>query len=326
MDKQLVSVIIPVYNAEKYLAKTIESAMNQTHRPIEVIIVDDGSTDQSLKIALAYQSEQVKVLSQKNEGASAARNKGLSEAKGDFIQFLDADDLLSTDKIAEQVTLLLANPDKVAVSSTVHFADGKNPQEFKPSTYEQGFLIDTDPAHFLINLWGGYGANGSMVQPNAWLTPAHIIKKSGPWNEGLSLDDDGEYFCRIVINSKGVIKSKGLNYYRKYSIVNDSLSAAFKEKDLLSQIKSLRLRYQHISTHNQSINLKIAYLRSLHQLNFKLYPQYPGILKEITKAIKEVDYELSYKYEFATPKGKVLSNLIGWKQTKKIQLMLQKFR
>ena len=103
MDKQpLVSIIIPVYNAEKYLADSITSAVSQTWPNKEIIVVDDGSTDQSLKVAKGFESDVVSVFFCENKGASAARNFGLRLAKGGYIQFLDADDLLRHDNIEKQ--------------------------------------------------------------------------------------------------------------------------------------------------------------------------------------------------------------------------------
>src|SRR3954463_5077031 len=103
MDNPLVSIIIPVYNAEKYIAETINSAADQTWSNKEIIIIDDGSTDGSLAIAKRFANDQIKVFSQANKGASAARNRGLLEAKGKYVQFLDGDDLLMPNKIALQL-------------------------------------------------------------------------------------------------------------------------------------------------------------------------------------------------------------------------------
>lgn len=91
-----ISVIIPVYNLEKYIVNTIESVLSQTYRNIELIIIDDGSTDNSIQKCMYYSKfdERVKVLHQENKGVSAARNKGIDEANGDFICFVDGDDLI----------------------------------------------------------------------------------------------------------------------------------------------------------------------------------------------------------------------------------------
>ena len=96
-----VSVIIPVYNTEKYLRECLDSVVNQTLRDIEIICVDDGSTDNSLAILREYETKdsRIKVLTQENINAGAARNKGLSEATGEFLSFLDSDDFFEPDAI-----------------------------------------------------------------------------------------------------------------------------------------------------------------------------------------------------------------------------------
>ncbi|MEO1560685.1 MAG: glycosyltransferase family 2 protein, partial [Cyanobacteria bacterium J06632_19] len=86
----LVSILIPAYNSEEWISETIDSAIAQTWSNIEIIIVDDGSKDNTLAVAKKYASTKIKVISQPNKGASAARNRALQEAQGDFIQYLDA--------------------------------------------------------------------------------------------------------------------------------------------------------------------------------------------------------------------------------------------
>ena len=112
----LVSVILPVYNSAAYLERTINSVLEQTYSQLELIIIDDGSTDQSLDIVQQYLKEaNVKVLTQKNAGAAIARNTGLEQASGDYIQFIDAGDVISIDKIEKQVASLHGDFDKLAV-------------------------------------------------------------------------------------------------------------------------------------------------------------------------------------------------------------------
>jgi len=102
----LVSILIPAYNASKLLAATIRSAIGQTWKRKEIIVVDDGSTDQTLAVARRFEPEGVQVVSQKNQGAAAARNHAFQRSKGDYIQWLDSDDLLAPDKIERQLTTL----------------------------------------------------------------------------------------------------------------------------------------------------------------------------------------------------------------------------
>jgi glycosyltransferase involved in cell wall biosynthesis len=105
MDKDpLVSVIIPVYNGERYLAEAIESVLTQPYRPIEVMVVDDGSTDGSAEVVKRY-APTVQYVFQSHSGAGAARNQGINLAQGDFLAFLDADDLWVKDKLTRQMTV-----------------------------------------------------------------------------------------------------------------------------------------------------------------------------------------------------------------------------
>ena len=110
MARPLVSVIIPVYNGERYLAEAIESALAQTYRPIEVIVLDDGSTDGSGDVAKRFTSP-VRYYFQPNAGLGAARNKGISLALGSVFAFLDADDVWLEDKLTRQMAVLDDNPE-----------------------------------------------------------------------------------------------------------------------------------------------------------------------------------------------------------------------
>lgn len=102
----LVSILIPAFNAEEWIADTLRSAIAQSWPRKEIIVVDDGSTDQTLTVARQFESDSVRVVTQENQGAAAARNKAFSLSSGEYIQWLDADDLLAPDKIARQMEVL----------------------------------------------------------------------------------------------------------------------------------------------------------------------------------------------------------------------------
>ncbi|MCC2641102.1 MAG: hypothetical protein K0S45_1515 [Nitrospira sp.] len=104
-----VSVVIPTYNCAQFLGRTVDSALGQTYRDFEVIVVDDGSTDETQTLMQTY-GESIRYLYQKNQGASAARNVAVSRATGEFIAYLDADDMWSPEKLARQVEYLDAHP------------------------------------------------------------------------------------------------------------------------------------------------------------------------------------------------------------------------
>lgn len=118
MKESSVSVIIPVYNTEKYLDQAIQSVLGQTVQPDEIIIVDDGSTDNSLEVSRQF-LPRIKILTQKNKGAAAARNNGINHASGHYIAFLDADDLWIENKLEQQLKYLAGHPETAMVFGTV---------------------------------------------------------------------------------------------------------------------------------------------------------------------------------------------------------------
>src|ERR1700677_199622 len=106
MNTPLVSILIPAHNAQKCVAETIRSALAQTWSRKEIIVVDDGSTDHTLAVARRFESESVKIFASKNQGAAATRNYAFQFSQGEYIQYLDADDLLAPDKIERQLGAL----------------------------------------------------------------------------------------------------------------------------------------------------------------------------------------------------------------------------
>ncbi|MDB4902147.1 MAG: hypothetical protein JWQ63_1428 [Mucilaginibacter sp.] len=320
----LVSIIIPVYNSEKYLAECIESAIGQSWSNKEIIIVDDGSTDNSYNITQKYSGySYIKIIRQKNEGASAARNVGLNEASGDYIQFLDADDLLSKNKIESQINQLLNFTEHVALCGTVHFEDGTEPtkQDVKHEWFSQG---SDDPVDFLIKLYGGgiIGPNfGGMIQPNAWLTPKSLILKAGPWNEMRNPDDDGEFFCRVILSSKGIVYSAdAVNYYRKFS-TNDSLSGQKDRQASSNILKSTDLKVSHLLSHTNSWEAKLALSRLYYENALNFYPKYIDLSREAENKAKMIAPGYHHNNPYNSGIAKWLSKFIGWKAVSYLQYL-----
>ena len=121
MDNPLISIIIPVYNVEKYLAKCVESVINQTYKKIQIILIDDGSTDNSGKICddFKLKDNRIEVIHKKNGGLSDARNAGLKIVKGDYIGFIDSDDYIEKDMYETLLCLLIENNADISIVSFV---------------------------------------------------------------------------------------------------------------------------------------------------------------------------------------------------------------
>lgn len=129
---ELVSVILPVFNGEQFLAQALSSVLEQEHRPLEIVVVDDGSEDGSAELARRF--PETRVVSQKNAGPAAARNRGIREARGELIAFIDADDVWVPGRLAWQLETLKARPDVEMVMGAVGL-QLPNQEQPEPDSY-----------------------------------------------------------------------------------------------------------------------------------------------------------------------------------------------
>ena len=318
MSTPLVSVIIPSYNSEKYLAACIHAALAQTCRQTEIIVVDDGSIDDSLRIARGFESAKVKVIAQENGGAAAARNTGLRAANGKYIQFLDADDLISPDKIEAQLNCLNDSETQIAICRTAHFNDGEDPEN--GVQVDEWFYADqANPVDFLLKLYAGddtLPGYGGMVTIHSWLTPRNLIDKAGPWNEALSLDDDGEFFCRVVLASEGIkFAPQGVNYYRKF-ISGNTLSAQKSRKATESAIAAIDLKYQHLKAKTDDPLGDKIFAKPYWWTGVLAYPQFKTLSGYCIEKAKALGYT-GEKYVGGRA-GHLLAALLGWKMARRL--------
>ena len=176
--KPLVSILIPAYNAAEWIADTLESAVAQTWAHKEIIVVDDGSKDETLAIARRWVSRGVTVVPQQNAGAAAARNMALSLSRGDFIQWLDADDLLAPDKIARQMEAQQHHGPRTLLSAAWgRFMYRPSRAEFIPTP----LWADLPPVEWLIRKM----AQNLHMQTATWLVSRELTEAAGPWNTRL---------------------------------------------------------------------------------------------------------------------------------------------
>jgi glycosyltransferase involved in cell wall biosynthesis len=253
-----VSILIPVYNSEQYIAETLECAINQTWQDKEVIVVDDGSTDNSLGIAKEFECDTVKVYSQSNKGASSARNFGFSKSSGGMIQYLDADDLMSPNKIEEQMRIYLAGNevDNVITCNLLYF----NNNTITGLEFPSGSFIKTGysvPMELLLDILDC----PINTQTSIWLTPRHIIKKAGNWNEELTLNDDGEFFFRVIANTKIVSYCPSAVVFYRLPVAG--LSSLRDVKASESYIRTMIKARDQIFQYKMNYRAKIAYAKTL---------------------------------------------------------------
>lgn len=184
----MISVIIPTYNHARFLAQAIESALAQTLPPVELIVVDDGSTDETAQVLARY-AGRIRVIRQQNSGVAAARNAGAALAAGDYLAFLDADDVWLPRKLERQMARLRAEPELGLVHCGVEEIDEAGQRRGYRRDGLEGWLFE----EFLlfrrsILLGGGSGA----------LMPRAVFQAAGGFDERLSTSADWDLYCRIA--------------------------------------------------------------------------------------------------------------------------------
>lgn len=271
-----VSVIIPVYNAEKYIEATINSVLQQTYPKelIEIVIVNDGSTDNTSEILKRYE-KQYKIIHTENRGVSYARNIGLKNATGYFIQYLDSDDLLEYNKIEIQVSALIENEADVAYGNWQKFIEIDNSISIS-KTIERQIEGDEEIALFTY-FW---------CPPAAILYSRKIVEKIGPWKQWLPIIQDARYFLDAALHkAKFVYTDENVALYREDN--PNSLSKREREfaidclKNCVDILSIWRIKYGEKSPRANAICLCLLNVTTKFRNSSSLYYGYS--LKKLLK-------------------------------------------
>ena len=216
--RNMVSIVVPVYNVEKYIKRCIESILNQTYKNIQLILIDDGSTDASGEVCdqFAKIDGRIKVIHKKNEGVSSARNYGIESCNGEYLMFVDSDDALATDIVEKAVSLMNKTLADVAVFGYKKIYESGNNQEWLP---EKNLLLSGKTAvkKLLKNfsdLGGGY--------PNKMWRVSVFDGNIPLYNTKLFYFDDSEWMTRMLLKCKNVITLDTIGYL--YYIRDNSIT------------------------------------------------------------------------------------------------------
>ena len=243
MTQGLISVIVPCYNQGIYLKETIQSALASTYRPLEIIIINDGSTDHSLKIAkkLEVEHPEVRVLDQANAGVTKARNLGIAAAQGEYILPLDGDDLISKNYIEKGMAILTSRPEvKVVYCQAEKFSDSSRKSwKLKPFSLQQ---LAKDNMIFVSALFrkadalavGGFSEDMQLGRED-WEFWIKLLKNGG---EVVQLSEVG-FFYRLTPTSKRK-KTGGTNFKRARIAYLNAKHADFFERELNGPLRIQR--------------------------------------------------------------------------------------
>lgn len=311
-----VSVIIPTWNTGSFIRETLDSVLNQTFQDWEVLVVDNGSEDNTGEVVQSLGDPRIRWIPLgKNIGAGPGRQKGLELAKGRWIQYLDGDDVLGPRKIELQVNQLRNHPESIAFGNVCFFWDRNNPMDSKPEPNEHFYFSTDKPLDFLLNLYGLNGRAG-MVPIHSWLSPASLLAKAGPWNPEISVDDDGEYFCRAVLQAQSLIfEPRSEVYYRKFRN-RKSLSMESSLRGMESMFQAWECKYQACTQYAPQDNRSTAvFAKQYMELADVSWPAFPAMTHRALKRVQELGGTTHIPL-IGNPILNKLKYIFGWKAMK----------
>lgn len=309
-----VSVLIPVYNAEAYLEESIGSILNQSYSNIEIIVVNDGSTDRSAELleSIKVRHPGLFLFHENNRGQSATFNTAISHATGEYIKFFDADDIMNPEHIEIQMKRIAGKKDSIASCEWGRFYDG-NPHSaiFDPEPVWK----DMDPINWLTT---ALSLDADMMGAWLWLIPRSLLDKAGGWNEQLSLNNDFEFSIRLLLASSQICFAEGAKVYYR-SGTKQSLSTNLSLPQVEAAVKSTDLGCGYLLEAIESKQIMSLCANRYQVWIYRIYPDYPEIVKELETKVEALGGASS-----SVQGGSIfllLSRFIGWKLSRRIQLL-----
>jgi glycosyltransferase involved in cell wall biosynthesis len=311
----LVSVITPCFNAASYIRSAIDSVLSQTYTNIELLLINDGSTDETEAIILSYADPRIRYFSQNNKGQCAASNYGLSHAKGEYLKFFDADDVMNAMHIEAQLNKLNGQKDALASCAWGRFYD----HNYKSAKFIPEPVWKDLPAMEWIkqSLTQKYDMMGAWL----WLIPRGVIAKTGGWDERLSLNNDFEFSMRLLTHVTEIKFAEEAKLYYRSGITSLSQQPSLKAFEAAVLSTDLGCSYL-LSKEDTSYTRQLCADRYKEWL-FRIYPAH----KELAALLETKIQELGGSNR--TMEGGIvfrfLSVLFGWKKAKLLKGLLRKY-
>lgn len=290
MNNELISVIVPIYNVEKYINKCIDSIINQTYKNIEIILIDDGSTDSCCKICDEYEKKdnRIKVIHQENAGLSEARNAGIKVSKGEYLAFVDGDDYILEDMLQYLYDLINETNSEISVCNFIRYW-GDDKQLVEYDIAREKIVLNKIQALKEI-------LKNDLLKSFAW---NKLYKKSVfedvRYPKGMKMEDVATTY-KLISNSEKIVIGKMPKYYyvqREGSILSTNSTSMYIDyyKAVLERYKFLKERYPSLK--KQNVNTLINFLIGMNLVKDKKLKEYieqnntNGLLKKIINENKE---------------------------------------
>ena len=307
-----ISVVIPLYNKQNAIAATLRSVLAQTYTNYEIIVVDDGSTDDSANVAEAVLREctvydiecKCKVIRKANGGVCSARNRGIQEAKYDYIALLDGDDMWDEHYLEEQVKLIQDFPE--AKMWGVNYADIVDGKIYP---YQQG--MGENFRGYVEDYFGT--SHGDLFLPSAIVLDKNVTSEIGLFDERMAYSEDLDFWYRVILNAKVVFFNKSLAYYNK-DAENRAEQNFYAHFDIKKRIYYYADKYVQYFEKDPSFAKFISLHIAWGILNGDYYFGDKYDREATDKIIKYLAYEhMPYKYRliFRTPRfiGRIVYEL-----------------
>lgn len=297
-----VSVLIPAYNSSEFITDALDSCLAQEDLAGEIVVVDDGSTDDTSAVVTAWKERHagidVNLIQTKNCGACHARNIAFEHSTYEWVQWLDCDDILATGKVRRQLQWLSCNRDSLAYSGWKKFNDYPTDSTFA----EWDMLKDEySPSEWI--------ESRTMGIPGCWLGHRSFFESIGPWNESLSINQDGEYFTRAIVKARsiGVIKNTGVHYRIGHHNRTSNFTAD-KAKSLYRSIESFEKEVNRLDAELSQV-IAEQYQAFIH----RVYPHCRKKRKEAQQKVKELAREPIENHLLESERSKRWAAIIGWR-------------
>lgn len=254
----MVTVIIPAYNDEDFIEEAVGSVLRQTYNPIDVIVVDDGSTDATAEKARRYEGD-LRLISTAHRGASHARNVGASAATGEYLVFLDADDVLGSGAIEG----LVEAQEAADVAQIVSVCDWA----YLTETPSGEWVEEPGSSAFDPHEDDGLAAwlSGRFFPPCALMWPRNVLAEVGGWDESLTSNQDGDLVMRALLAGAEIVKGEtGRSYYRRH-VAGNRISARRDTEALRSNWKVLRRVERALKEKGRLENYLVPLGQAYHQ-------------------------------------------------------------
>ncbi|WP_082458919.1 glycosyltransferase family 2 protein [Pedobacter sp. Leaf216] len=308
----LISICIPAHNCGPYIGETLQSLCNQSYQHLEIIIVNDGSEDNTLKEISKINDHRINVFSIGKSGAAAARNIAYQKSNGEYIVFFDGDDIIPNDFIELQFNCINYRTNVIAVSGWGRFYHNtieNFKEEFTPD-------IKLDFKQWILSYWKNCNP---MTTPGRIMLHKSVLIKAGLWNEELSLNDDLEFFTRIFLNVDHIIMNPAAILFYRSGI--NGLSEKKGDAAYQSLYRSVYLSTQHaIKAYGIQSGIRDSCANMLQSCIFEIYPHNPLLVKKIENLVANIGGS-SLKPDSGGI-TLVLNKVFGWKITKRIKALL----